>query len=1124
MKTVYRFQLQQADGVVIREYPYKEVQSLATCLGMDLEADAEVEWFLRQALITLLPSGWKRESDPRGRIQYHNAQTQATTGTHPLLYQYRYAFFRLLQRRPHPDDPEAQQHLFRDLLKEPKTDGPERFAALKDADQFYASIVRLTEGRPPRFIEESAEYQQASPQAVLEMARKLGIINEFRLFWVARMALALPLPPCFEFTLDELGATQYLNTEYGVLLEMHPCVLFLQKQLVLLRGFQAPRTSDLMFFYDKDFMPYVVDLQSLARGEPQSRISLDAKGLTKMRKGLFKGERDMREVIYDMMLLELAKCAQVEASEVHLYGAVAEFMEELREEGLFEKWRFRYTLEGERYWFHTPEERAYRQFPYAKALRRLVKRRRKRGVNKHPSYLRPPLLRHQLFTQYGEDLYYPVRTEALDLMTSVLRTMLETNVFRMPEEEIDVSESLKSLEKKLDKEQALDLLFACPYDLALPALKPKIRHDLSDVSTDSEIMRESGFKLQGDKLIFVPAEPMERSGAFRKANLMKTRIVPRRREGPLSNLKPEALLPFQVQIGRVLRALRTGRDPPKPEVVSSADSLSSEEEEPVSLPAQPNAPLQRAKTQFILLDNSPQLTEAKSESESEESRSSAEDQPKKAVSVVAVQEVTHKKTSKTHRVAFETVDTVEEQTKLAVPKTEPRDSKVLLEVVGTAKEKNSSRAATETEKKVQGLEVPSIGTSPRLSATRIRTSARLKSKELPPTAAEKLTANSPERVTQVENAEIVQTEEVWQRSESRETKPEYLSKNTPAGKGSTPIDTAPSTSHRNRLSPPLYSSPRTLHTASQPLRFSQRHGISTAVTGNQPFQRINRGRYQYLSPTAPVSPRSPLPTLSDRTIYRTTAQLETLDTEPSQNRQGLATSIGSKRGSQIKRSILKLPGEGLPEDFVLSPRATTSTAAMRSEGSQPMQMRYFLHYLKMVGFPLSTQAELRQFPAPADVQPKQVVLMGRRLGLRVSVAKLASVESDLLWIPLLQLACPLPSPCDAPVTAAQQVLLPLGKHPGDEFFRLLTGFNRKHRVQELANMSKENRVASMIGESWLQLTQRNQTYCYNFLTGARMRVPSQQTAEVTEKDPRAEYMQQFLESRTALNLAPLLER
>lgn len=1155
MKPVFRFELQREEGVIVREYPYKEVQSLAMRLGMDLEADAGLEWFLKQALITLLPSGWKRESDPKGRIQYHNAQTQATTGTHPLLFQYRCAFFRLLQRRLLPDGPEAQQMLFKDLVKENIHDSSSRKAALKDAEDFYASIIRLGEGRPPRFIEEAVEYQQASPQAVLDMANRLGIRSELRLYWVARMALALPLPPCFESIRDELGSTKYMNTEYSAVLDAHPCLHFLQKQLVRLRTTPIQRTADIMFFYDKDFMPYVIDLQSLARGEPQTRISLDAKGLTKLRKELYKAERDMRDVIDDMMLLELVKSGQLEQDEVHLYGLVAQFIQELKQEGLFEKWQFRYTLEGERYWFHTPEERAYRQFPYAKALKRLIKRKRKRGVRKHPQCMRPPLLRHVLFTQLGEDFYHQVRSEALDLMRSAVRTMLETNHFRMPEEELDISELLKPLDP-MDKEQALDLLFACPYDLTHPSLSHHLQDTVLDVSTDSEILREAGFKLEGDKLVFVVAEPMERSGAFRSKKLMKTRILPRRKEAPLSGLKPEHLLPFQVQIGRVLRQLKSLKHQPKPES-SSSESLSSEEE-PGSLPSWSTAPMQRARTQLELLRVPTQLrTEPlfPSKEKRPSRRSSLSDDEISAVltpeqggdrgigatadqiPVITVHKAEGSHQQRTLRLSSDAA-TSQSQEDSARPTKAPssnylldhRPSKIVLEVVGTANERwlETSPKLKPTSGGWEGVKVGELGV------------LGVGKKILPVDAKADINVKIPLRIPSHPSQTNVHFQPASKTSAPRsketglplDTAPSKTSVPhqqvaTPSKGTGLPLDTAPSSSPRApSLSPSLSPTSSRAVTSLPWRRDRSAREPMTAASSPQPYKfdpRVKKQTSLPHSPSASTSPRSPLPLLSERAIGHITARNQ--ETRGSEFSEGVVTPSGSKpKTMRGKRLAIRVPGEGLPENFVLSPRAETSRAAVRTEAGQPAQMRNFLHYLKVVGFPLSLQSGLQPYSAPQDVLPKHVVLMGRRLGLRVSLAKLTSVESDLLWIPLLQLSAPLPSPCDAPVTAALQVLLPVGKHPGDEYFRLLTGFNRKERVKELTSMSPENRVASMIHESWLRLSLRHQFYCYNFLTGARIRTTSDEPEAPLERDQRAEYLQQFLESRTALDLASLLVR
>lgn len=1170
MKPVFRFEMQREDGMVVREYPYKEVQSLATRLGMDMEVDANLEWFLKQALITLLPSGWKRESDPKGRIQYHNAHTQATTGTHPLLFQYRCAFFRLLQRQPHPDSSDAQQNLFKDLVKEKQLDGPHRMAALKDAENFYASIIRLGEGHPPRFIEETVEYQQASPQALLEMARRLGIASELRLYWVARMALALPLPPCFESLRDSLGNTKYMNTEYDVVLDAHPCLVFLQKQLVRIRTMPIQRTADIMFFYDKNFLPYVVDLQSLARGEPQHRINLDARGITKMRRELFKAERDMKDVIDDMMLLELVKCGKLEQDDIHLYGPVAEFIQELKQESLFEKWQFRYTLEGEHYWFHTPEERAYRQFPYSKALRRLIKRKRKHGLRKHPQYLRLPLLRHALFVKYGEDFYAQVRTEALDLMMSVLRTMLDTNVFRMPEEELDISETLKGVEPLLDKEQALDLLFASPYDLTQPPSHLKKQDAILDVSTDSEILREAGFKLEGDKLVFVVAEPMERSGAFRVKKFMKTRIVPRRKEGPISRLKPEFLLPFQVQIGRVLRRLNSLKNKSKPEESSSAESLSSEEEID-GLSSLPSPPLMRGRTQleFLRMPTQLPITQPLShasrevEKRKQNRRSSMSDdevsgalvpEPEDSKDIGAKADTTpvitiQKTRASKHEGGLSvhlSSDTLQAQEDNTKPSRSPssnyllehRPSKIVLEVVGTEKWlETSPRLKPTSERGWEGVKavelgVQGVGKKPHLPDVKAEINVKI------PIRTQAASSKQPRNI----------------RISSPIHQVHYPVTTTPNKVKDLTLDTAPASSPRELSTSPreLSTSPREISTSpkafstSPPLSPSNSRAATTrtwhrddlakdpvldpSTTTGTPLlykfdQKVLRPVGLPLSPSLPASPRTPLPILSERQISMALLARNQAIRE-SERSEVKATSSGRTRHKALleKRMALKLPDEGLPDDFVLSPRAATSRVSVRSEVGQPSQMRYFLHYLQAVGFPLSSQSELQSYPAPQDVQPKQVVLMGRRLGLRVSIAKLASVESDLLWIPLLQLSAPLPSPCDAPATAALQVLLPLGRHPGDEFFHLMTGFNRKERVKELNNMSPQNRISSMIHDSWLRLCLRHQFYCYNFLTGGRIRVSSDEPERTLEKDQRAEYLRQFLESRTALDLASLLVR
>ena len=69
--------------------------------------------------------------------------------------------------------------------------------ALKEASEWYERFIGDWYNKPPHAITESREFQEAIIEDVTKKALELDISikNELHLLWIARMALALPLPP-----------------------------------------------------------------------------------------------------------------------------------------------------------------------------------------------------------------------------------------------------------------------------------------------------------------------------------------------------------------------------------------------------------------------------------------------------------------------------------------------------------------------------------------------------------------------------------------------------------------------------------------------------------------------------------------------------------------------------------------------------------------------------------------------------------------------------------------------------------------------------------------------------------------------------------------------------------------
>jgi hypothetical protein len=213
--------------------------------------------------------------------------------------------------------------------------------------------------------------------------------------------------------------------------------------------------------------------------------------------------------------------------------------------------------------------------------------------------------------------------------------------------------------------------------------------------------------------------------------------------------------------------------------------------------------------------------------------------------------------------------------------------------------------------------------------------------------------------------------------------------------------------------------------------------------------------------------------------------------------------------------------EGLPQDFVFSPGVRTYDALTpqpelyKGFSKAEMRLQVFLYYVTNIGFPMAHQGDLRRFEPTGEILPQHVVKMGKRLNLKVSSVKFASAESDLLWIALLQLSCPIPKLWGVG-EIQNRILAPFGQLPGDEYFMLMTAFNRRIRGLELVSMPKEDRVASLVKDSWLCLsTIRNQKYFYNFLTGDKTHFVDVQPRDSPDlsKDKRVQALKAYLTAK-----------
>ena len=438
------------------EYPKNEVLQLAELIGIDFDNETQYRWFLHQALACLLPIGWKRESDPLGNIQYHNIKTQVTTKNNPLIYKFRKCFERLIEKDLKANFAEAskmsektttqdsqklgntqdivissyeeQRSVFDKLMeKVSKTEATysEKFQkVMKEAEEFYEMI--FTEFKPPKRIVESLEYQLVSPHEILEFAREYGFSQEFGMFWLARVALVLPLPPFWKEEVDALGNKVFINSELNYSQANPPFHTFLAKFFHKLRKSPEKTEEKFMTFYDKDSIRYVVDLSKLCNKKDFVIIKDSTPDPEFVKKALyFKPQLTSDEALTDIMIFEIAQSIGIDLNkEIHLISAVYQIIETLKSEKILKNWDFRITMEGNRYWYNLKEKRSVNTFPYKDDIKKYIRIVRKEVFANAKNTIKHFNDRHPEFKEKGKDFYEKCRKEGVSLSESLIKNLL----------------------------------------------------------------------------------------------------------------------------------------------------------------------------------------------------------------------------------------------------------------------------------------------------------------------------------------------------------------------------------------------------------------------------------------------------------------------------------------------------------------------------------------------------------------------------------------------------------------------------------------------------------------------------------------------------------------------------
>jgi hypothetical protein len=505
----------------------KEVQFLCDQLGMDFKQDMRYRWFLEQALICLLPMGWRQEQDYKGKFQFHNMSTCTTTEKHPLLYKFRKAFARLVYNDPDegkevPVNESIKTHIPKDIAISTHDEQLKIFAELlqksnkdenssredkireviKDAEEFYDTLFsRITDTVPVQY-ENSVEYLLVEPEKMYETAMNLGINKEYKLVWIARMAIILPLPPFWKKVADPMGNEMYFNLELNKTINLHPARTSLLKLIRRLRDQRRGVYVKILKFYDEECKPFEVSMMNFIKGDLTRVYISETPDLNFQRRAKFyRPKITMGHALNDIMVLNIAKTIGIKLDqEIHLLTPLYGYLEKYRNSPDSDLWEFRYTLEGKSYWYNSKLNKSSKIFPYKDEVKEYINSLRTGTYSKVKKKVRVYMQRHAEFKIKGKILFEDSRKLAIKMMEDLI---LKRIGFIEKLEEMDLREYVAKLSAVPEYQQLINLIFACPFKFTT-RLQPSIRET----------------KLESDQEHSM-CEILDRPGADRSSNLSK---------------------------------------------------------------------------------------------------------------------------------------------------------------------------------------------------------------------------------------------------------------------------------------------------------------------------------------------------------------------------------------------------------------------------------------------------------------------------------------------------------------------------------------------------------------------------------------------------------------------------
>lgn len=559
----FAFKLGEGDSQRSYSYPLPQVYSLAKSLGMDLSKDRDLMWFLKQALVAVLPKGLSVPSHSR-----------LSSDSHPLICPYRAAYAKLLemgmerktllvageerrmsmrQRRLEPigivalQSKEEQETAIAQVSltyrrKLEAIPASEKLGkAVLEAYSFYEVLLPTEEALDD--YRQTWDYQHVDPREVLEMAVMLGVGKDYHLLGLVRVFSVLPLPPLWKLTFDAFHNRSYTHIYYNSSTSSHPVKPFFHSFRPRLAPFTLHSSASFLTFIDESGRDYDVDWKSLVEGgDYVVRVGNAPKTQEEERKSQRKAS--VGEVLREGMQVEIAEqCGLQLSADIHLLSLVFAHFSAPSTLAHLSSWEFRFSSASEKYWFQPSSQRASKSYPYRFQLKQQLASMKLLYFRRFGPMVREKNELPAVFADKSNQFMMEIREEAANLMLKFLLDKLENREIGSYSLSNPLISQLFSSSSRKDIDP---VLFYCPFRL--------FHTEIQREDVDSDYMSEE------ESLGIVEAEDIKDMIDDIKRDFQRndTLNLPGRKKGLWNAAKSQLL---GVRKGQSLRSPRPGSRP-----------------------------------------------------------------------------------------------------------------------------------------------------------------------------------------------------------------------------------------------------------------------------------------------------------------------------------------------------------------------------------------------------------------------------------------------------------------------------------------------------------------------------------------------------------------------------------